>query len=61
MRGLVSELRFYRKTAENLACSMANFLSSTSRQTYEFVIIQWIPKADNLAMSYRKKQIDVSF
>ena len=49
-------------TTNIFARSLANFLSSVSRQTHEFIIYaMWQQvRADNLTVCYRKKQMDVS-
>ena len=49
-------------TTQILAHSLANFLSSISGQTHEFIIYatRQRARADNFTVCYRKKQMDVS-
>ena len=50
-------------TAEILALSLANFLSSISGEIHELMIYAMCQRtrAVNLTICYRKKQIDVNF
>ena len=56
-------IMYFTITAEILVHSLAKFLLSICRQTNEFIIyaMHQQVRADNLAICYRKKQMNVSF